>query len=83
MKCRLEGDHFPIQLWYHISTEARNKVTPFGRVSCMTKLKIPKHMSKCKECPYKIGLIKCVKNPCPDCIASGEKTDPFKSMIKK
>ena len=49
----------------------------------MPKVKIPKHMNKCKECPYKLGLIKCVKSPCPDCIASGEKTDPFKSMIKK
>ena len=49
----------------------------------MTKVKIPKHMRKCKECPYKLGLIKCVTSPCPDCIASGEKTNPFGSIIKK
>ena len=63
--------------------EEKGKMTIFREVNRMSKVKIPKHMSKCKECPYKLGLIKCVKSPCPDCIASGEKTDPFKSMIKK
>ena len=48
----------------------------------MTKVKIPKHMRKCKECPYKLGLIKGVTSPCPDCIASGEKNDPFRNKIK-
>ncbi|SFX40640.1 hypothetical protein SAMN04487832_10545 [Ruminococcus sp. XPD3002] len=58
-------------------------MTVFREVSEMTKVKIPKHMRKCKECPYKLGMIKCVTSPCPDCIASGEKTDPFRNITKK
>ena len=53
-------------------------MTFFGRVSCMTKVKIPKYMPKCKDCPYKLGVVKCVVSPCIDCIASGSKVHPFK-----
>ena len=28
----------------------------------------------CAECPYKLGLIKTLVNPCPQCIANGYKT---------
>ena len=28
----------------------------------------------CAECPYKLGLIKALVNPCPQCKANGYKT---------
>lgn len=34
-------------------------------------------MLKCLKCLYKLGLIKCVQNPCPECKASKNKTPPF------
>ena len=34
-------------------------------------------MLKCLKCPYKLGLIKCVQNPCPECKASKSKKHPF------
>ena len=48
-------------------------------------------MLKCMKCPYKLGLIKCPVNPCPQCISSKSKKPPFpeteiksnKSIIKK
>lgn len=38
------------------------------------KLFTPK---KCKTCPYKLGTIKCVTDPCRDCLASKSKKNPF------
>lgn len=34
-------------------------------------------LKKCFSCPYHIGTIKCVKSPCPDCLASKSKKHPF------
>lgn len=34
-------------------------------------------MLKCLKCPYKLGLIKCTSNPCPECKASKSKKHPF------
>ena len=33
-------------------------------------MKKPKIIKPCKKCPYKLGLIKFVRNPCPDCKAN-------------
>lgn len=40
-------------------------------------------MKKCKKCPYRLGEIKCVTNPCPKCKASGSKTHPFPKPVIK
>ncbi len=37
----------------------------------------PFELKKCKTCPYKLGLIKCIKSPCPECLLSKRKTHPF------
>ncbi len=34
-------------------------------------------MLKCLKCPYKLGLIKCMTDPCPECKASKSKKPPF------
>ena len=34
-------------------------------------------MLKCLKCPYCLGTIKCVTNPCPQCKASKSKKPPF------
>lgn len=36
-----------------------------------------KLMLKCLKCPYKLGLVKCIKSPCPECKASKSKRPPF------
>ena len=38
---------------------------------------------KCKKCPYKIGLIKCIENPCPECRKAGRKSPPFPEPVIK
>lgn len=30
--------------------------------------------SPCDKCPYKLGLVKMVKNPCPECRIDGYRT---------
>lgn len=48
-------------------------------------------LKKCKSCPYHLGLIKCVKSPCPECRLSKSSRRPFpefeiiynKSIFKK
>lgn len=34
-------------------------------------------MIKCLKCPYKLGMVKCTRNPCPACRESGRKNHPF------
>ncbi len=34
-----------------------------------------KKIIKCRECPYKLGILKSNKNPCLDCVVNGGKTD--------
>lgn len=34
-------------------------------------------MKKCKICPYHLGTIKCVTDPCPQCKARKSKKTPF------
>lgn len=36
-------------------------------------------MLKCITFPYKLGSVKCVKDPCVECRLSGRLTHPFKS----
>lgn len=36
-----------------------------------------KEPEKCKKCPYKLGIIKTIENPCIACRSSGRKTHPF------
>ncbi len=31
--------------------------------------------TKCRECPYKLGILKSDKNPCLDCVVYGGKSD--------
>lgn len=31
--------------------------------------------TKCRECPYKLGILKSDKNPCLDCVVNGGKID--------
>lgn len=38
---------------------------------------------KCRKCPYKLGVIKCIKTPCPECRSSGGKIHPFSEPIAK
>lgn len=38
---------------------------------------------KCLSCPYFRKLIKCVKSPCPECLASGSAKNPFGDIIFK
>lgn len=33
---------------------------------------------KCMTCPYKLGTIKCVVNPCIQCSQSGRESHPFR-----
>lgn len=49
----------------------------------MKEIKLPKMMKKCKECPYKLGTVKCVENPCLQCIESGSSTNPFGKYVEK
>ena len=39
-------------------------------------------MNKCQNCPYHLGLIKCVLNPCIECSLQKRKTHPFKVQIE-
>ena len=42
-----------------------------------------KKVPPCSECPYKLGLIQTVKNPCPQCELEGYKTfERFNNMLK-
>ena len=34
-------------------------------------------MIKCLKCPYKLGLVKCLIDPCPQCKESKCKKPPF------
>ena len=34
----------------------------------------------CKECPYKLGLVETLKNPCPECKENGFRT--YERLIK-
>lgn len=36
---------------------------------------------KCMKCPYYQGLIKCIKNPCTECIFSKRKIHPFTEFL--
>lgn len=38
---------------------------------------------KCLSCPYYLKTVKCVKSPCPDCLASGSAKNPFGNMADK
>jgi len=38
---------------------------------------------KCKECPYHLGLIKCISDPCPSCRKRKDKSNPFPKPIIK
>ncbi len=37
-------------------------------------------MFKCLKCPYKLGLVKCVIDPCPQCKESKCKEPPFPAV---
>ena len=40
-----------------------------------------KNISPCNKCPYKLGLIQTLKNPCPQCKIEGYKMiDVFRSQ---
>lgn len=42
-----------------------------------------KKVPPCSECPYKLGLIRTVKNPCPQCEIEGYKSfERFNNMLK-
>ncbi len=36
--------------------------------------------TKCKTCPYQLGMIKCVVSPCTSCMDNKSKTHPFSSL---
>ena len=38
---------------------------------------------KCIRCPYHLGYIKCVRDPCIECMQSGRKTHPFGNFKAK
>lgn len=40
-------------------------------------------MLKYFKCPYKLGLVKCVKSPCPECKASSKKPTFPEAEIKE
>lgn len=35
------------------------------------------NMKKCKSCPFHLGKIKCITNPCPQCKETKSKKPPF------
>ena len=35
------------------------------------------HALKCVKCPYRLGKIKCIQNPCIECMGQKRKTHPF------
>ena len=38
----------------------------------------------CKKCPYTLGFVKCVANPCPECKMNKYRSfDEFIKMMKK
>ncbi len=37
---------------------------------------------KCMTCPYKLGLIKCLRDPCIDCVMNNRKEHPFGFLTK-
>lgn len=39
-------------------------------------------LPKCKRCPYYLGTVKCIRHPCPQCIKSGSKENPFDAVPK-
>lgn len=43
----------------------------------MADRRIPLHGLKCLKCPYYLGKIKCVIDPCRECILSKRKKHPF------
>ena len=42
-----------------------------------TVIKEMRDMMKCLTCPYRLGLIKCVTDPCPQCRTSKSRKHPF------
>lgn len=35
---------------------------------------------KCIRCPYHLGYIKCVRDPCAECMKSKRRTHPFQDL---
>lgn len=42
----------------------------------------PIHAIKCIKCPYRLGTIKCVINPCIECLEQKRKTHPFPTPVE-
>lgn len=40
------------------------------------------HGIKCLKCPYYLGKIKCLKDPCQECMKRKNKKHPFSDQIK-
>lgn len=40
-------------------------------------------MKKCKICPYYLGMIKCITNPCVQCRTDKLKRNPFTEFQSK
>lgn len=41
-----------------------------------------KNNPPCQECPYKLGIIKTVANPCPKCMLNGYQTfEQFRKQL--
>ncbi len=41
------------------------------------------YAEKCKMCPYKLGIVKCIVSPCPKCMVSKKRTNPFSKKEEK
>ena len=41
------------------------------------------YAEKCKMCPYKLGIVKCIVSLCPKCMVSKSRTNPFLKKEEK
>lgn len=41
------------------------------------------YAEKCKMCPYKLGIVKCIVSSCPKCMVSKSRTNPFLKKEEK
>ena len=46
----------------------------------MLKIPFMYNLPKCRLCPYRLGTVRCIKDPCPRCRKSKSRENPFDAV---
>lgn len=49
----------------------------------MLKIPFMYNLPKCRLCPYRLGTVRCIKDPCPQCRKSKSRENPFDAVRTK